>query len=105
VEGYFPSQILLEAENAGSGKLHLVLCLIVAGMIILSCQGVSAQANRASITGTVTDSSGAVVAGVEVTATNTGTNVPPKPSPMAMGFMSSQPLSGQYSVGIQEGRI
>lgn len=35
----------------------------------------SAQSNRATITGTVTDSSGAVVAGVEVTAKNLGTNV------------------------------
>ena len=37
-----------------------------------------AQANRATITGTVTDSSGAVVAGVEVTATNADTNVATK---------------------------
>jgi len=37
-----------------------------------------AQANRASITGTVTDSSGAVVSGVDVTATNTSTNVATK---------------------------
>ena len=37
-----------------------------------------AQANRATITGTVTDSSGAVVAGVEVTATNSDTNVATK---------------------------
>jgi Carboxypeptidase regulatory-like domain len=34
-----------------------------------------AQANRASITGTVTDSSGAVIAGVSITATNVDTNV------------------------------
>jgi hypothetical protein len=34
-----------------------------------------AQANRASITGTVTDPSGAVVAGVEVSATNAETNI------------------------------
>src|SRR5882762_7232481 len=36
---------------------------------------VRAQANRATITGTVTDSSGAVVAGVEVSAKNLGTDV------------------------------
>ncbi len=82
-----------------SGKLHLVLCLIVAGMIILSAQGVSAQANRASITGTVTDSSGAVVAGVEVTATNTGTNVPTKTVSNGDGiYVIPNLFPGQYSV-------
>ncbi len=35
-----------------------------------------AQSNRATITGTVTDSSGALVAGAEVTATNLGTGAP-----------------------------
>jgi hypothetical protein len=34
-----------------------------------------AQTNRATITGTVTDSSGAVIAGVQVTARSVGTNV------------------------------
>jgi hypothetical protein len=82
-----------------SGKLHLVLCLIVAGMIILSAQGVWAQANRASITGTVTDSTGAVVAGVEVTATNTGTNVPTKTVSNSDGiYVIPNLFPGQYSV-------
>jgi hypothetical protein len=39
---------------------------------------VRAQANRATITGTVTDSSEGVIAGVEVTARNVGTNVETK---------------------------
>src|SRR5579884_3822503 len=47
-----------------------MLGLFTAG---LSTAVVHAQLNRASITGTVTDSSGAVVADVEVTATNLGT--------------------------------
>jgi hypothetical protein len=52
-------------------KVILCVCLlqlIFAGML-------RAQTNRASITGTVTDRSGAVMAGVEVTARNVGTNV------------------------------
>jgi len=48
--------------------------MVIAGLALLT-QGAAAQANRATITGTVTDTSGAVVPGVEVTATNTGTNV------------------------------
>jgi len=38
----------------------------------------SAQSNRATITGTVTDSTGALVGGAEITATNTDTNVSTK---------------------------
>lgn len=47
------------------------LCLLQLVFVGVLC----AQANRATITGTVTDSSGALVAGVEVTAKNLGTNV------------------------------
>jgi hypothetical protein len=52
-------------------KLFVGVCLlqlIFAGML-------RAQTNRATITGTVTDSSGGVIAGVKVTARNVGTNV------------------------------
>jgi hypothetical protein len=52
-------------------KLFVCVCLlqlIFVGML-------RAQTNRATITGTVTDSSGGVIAGVKVTARNLGTNV------------------------------
>lgn len=54
------------------------MCKAMAG-VCLSLQLVlvgflGAQTNRATITGTVTDSSGAIVAGVELTAKNLGTN-------------------------------
>ena len=52
-------------------RLLLCVCLLqffVAGMV-------RAQANRATITGTVTDSSGAVVAGVGVSVKNLGTDI------------------------------
>jgi len=48
------------------------------GVLLLMGSVVWAQANRATITGTVTDASGAVVAGVDVTATDTETNVASK---------------------------
>lgn len=56
-------------------KLTCFLVFLVGVMLAGTAPSAVAQANRASITGTVTDSSGAIVPGVEVTATNTGTNV------------------------------
>ena len=58
-----------------------------------------AQSNRATITGTVTDSSGAVVAGVEVTAKNLGTNVLSSAVSNADGIYSIPNLfPGAYSL-------
>src|SRR5208282_564175 len=54
------------------GALRLVASLLV---LLLSSFGALGQSNRASITGTVTDSSGAVIVGVDVTARNVDTNV------------------------------
>jgi hypothetical protein len=59
----------------------------------------SAQANRASITGTVTDTSGAVVPGAEVTATNTGTNIPTKTTSNQDGiYVIPNLFPGEYSI-------
>lgn len=80
--------------------VHALFCgLFVVGMIVLCDPGAIAQANRATITGTVTDSTGAVVAGVEVTATNTGTNVPTKTVSNGNGiYVIPNLFPGQYSV-------
>jgi hypothetical protein len=51
-------------------KAFVYICLL---QLLIAGQ-LPAQANRATITGTVTDSSGAVVVGVEVSAKNLGTN-------------------------------
>ena len=70
----------------------LLLHLVFAGLS-------SAQANRASITGTVTDSSGAVVAGVEVTAKNLGTDALSSAVSNADGIYSIPNLfPGAYSL-------
>ncbi|HUO26362.1 MAG TPA: carboxypeptidase regulatory-like domain-containing protein [Candidatus Aquilonibacter sp.] len=55
------------------GKLSAFFLLLLAIPLFLT-----AQSNRASITGTITDTMGANVPGVEVTATNLDTNVPTK---------------------------
>src|SRR5713226_8638772 len=52
-----------------STSLATVLCLLGMGI------GVSAQTITGAFTGTLTDSSGAVVPNVKVTATSTGTSV------------------------------
>ena len=59
---------------------RLVLAVFILGlpasqMFGPALQPASAQANRASITGTVTDSSGGIVGGVNITATEVDTNV------------------------------
>ena len=70
----------------------LLLQLVFVGVL-------GAQSNRATITGTVTDSSGAVVAGVEVTAKNLGTNVLSSTVSNADGIYSIPNLfPGAYSL-------
>jgi hypothetical protein len=69
------------------------------GAVLLAAQCAWAQTNRGSITGTVTDPTGAVVAGVEVTATNTGTSVPTKTVSNGDGIYVVPNLPpGQYTI-------
>src|SRR5882724_6728188 len=70
---------------------------IIAAMFLLPSAW--AQSNRASITGTVTDPTGALVSGAEVTATNTGTSVPTKSVSNQDGiYVIPNLFPGQYSV-------
>lgn len=72
---------------------------MLAALIVLVTQTVWAQANRATITGIVTDSSGAVVAGADVTATNIGTNVPTRTVSNSDGiYVIPNLFPGQYSI-------
>jgi hypothetical protein len=76
-----------------------VLFVLVIVATVLGGQSASAQANRATITGTVVDTSGAVVAEVDVTAVNKGTNVPTKTVSNQDGIYVIPNLPpGQYSV-------
>jgi hypothetical protein len=68
-------------------------------ILILCAAGAMAQANRASITGTLTDATGAPIAGVAVTAKNLGTNVSSSTVTNDDGIYSVQNLfPGTYSV-------
>lgn len=73
--------------------IHVLLFqLIFAGMLL-------AQANRSKITGTVTDSTGAIAPGVQVTATNLGTNISDSAVTNDEGIYSIPNLSpGKYSL-------
>jgi len=78
--------------------LGLFSCLLFFFLLLLTA-GLSAQSNRATITGTVTDTTGASVPGVEVTATNTGTNVPAKTVSSQDGiYVIPNLFPGLYSV-------
>ena len=62
-------------NSKGLAAWTVTMCLILATGALVAAQGGWAQANRGSITGTVADPSGAMISGVNVTATNTGTGV------------------------------
>lgn len=76
-------------------KLCVCLCLVQ----IFFAGALLAQSNRATITGTVTDSTGAVAPGVTVTATNVDTGVPTATVTNGDGIYSIPNLPpGRYSV-------
>ena len=80
-------------------NMKLSCAYLLGALIALIGQVAWAQANRATITGTITDSTGAVVTGVEVTATNTGTNVPAKTVSNGVGIYVLPNLPpGPYSI-------
>lgn len=80
--------------------------LLAAFLVVLVCcfpSLIHAQANRASITGTVTDASGAVMADVLVTARNLDTNVDSTSTTNNEGIYSIPNLPpGKYSLTFQK---
>jgi hypothetical protein len=77
------------------GALRLVLALFLCGRLFA---GVTA-----SISGTVKDASGAVIAGAKVTATNTETGIVSTQSTNTDGYYSFQSLAlGHYNIEVQQ---
>ncbi|MGA7623011.1 MAG: carboxypeptidase regulatory-like domain-containing protein [Candidatus Acidiferrales bacterium] len=79
-------------------------CLVLLGLalVLLPCRSVLASVS-ASISGTVTDPSGAVIAGAAVTATNEATGVATTQSTNAQGFYSFQELPlGTYTISVRQ---
>lgn len=80
-----------------SSKL-LALCLLVAGSLLGGCR-LLAQVDTGTILGTVKDSSGAVVPGVQVTLTNRGTGFSLTTMTSSDGSYTFTPIKiGTYSV-------
>ena len=74
------------------------VCLILISMVAFS-RSADAQSDRGTITGTITDRSGAVVASVDVIATQAGTGVRFKTKSQDLGFYSLLELPvGDYSI-------
>jgi hypothetical protein len=77
-------------------------CLLALAAIIMTCLPALTQTITGSITGTVTDPSGAVVAGAKVTATNVLTGVKTQVTTNPSGIYSLRFLQiGQYKIGVE----
>ncbi len=76
--------------------------LFCAGALLLACIVCPAQETRGSITGKVTDPSGAVVPGAAVVVTNTATNVASRAATNETGYYEVNFLvPGPYSVSAE----
>jgi hypothetical protein len=95
------------ARKTGGGgmrtsKIRKWLGVFVFALVLLSCSRLIAGVT-ASISGTVTDPTGAVVAGAAVTATNVDTGVALSQTTNAQGFYSFQELPvGKYTIDVQK---
>src|SRR5664279_6367995 len=71
--------------------------------LMLGAQGLFAQTGRANISGTITDSQGAVVSGATVTATNTATGLAaPTTSNGAGAYNILQLIPGTYTLKVEK---
>ena len=83
-------------------RLRKLAGVLLIGLAVLFCGRLYAGVT-ASISGTVTDASGAAVAGATVTVTNTDTGVATTQSTNAQGYYSFQSLPlGKYNVEVQQ---
>lgn len=81
----------------------LVLIVAVAIVFLPSSTPSHAQVSNGAISGTVTDSSGAIIPGATVTITNTGTGVSRVIRTDSAGFYSAEGLGvGQYKVSVSK---
>jgi Carboxypeptidase regulatory-like domain len=83
-------------------RLRTYLAVLVLAVGVLFCGRLNAGVT-ASISGTVTDASGAAVAGATVTATNLDTGIATTQSTNGQGYYSFQSLAlGKYTIDVQQ---
>jgi hypothetical protein len=83
-------------------RLRTYLAVLVLALGVLFCGRLNAGVT-ASISGTVTDASGAAVAGATVTATNLDTGIASTQTTNGQGFYSFQSLPlGKYTIDVQQ---
>jgi hypothetical protein len=84
-------------------KARMILVSICLVFVLLAAAGVSAQTFRGTILGTVTDPSGAVIAGAKVTVKNLGTGLERTTETSADGSYSLPELPiGTYTVTVTQ---
>jgi hypothetical protein len=70
-------------------------------VLLLGCMQVNAQSSNAQISGLITDPSGAVVPGAEITAVNSATNVPYAAVSNGSGiYVLQELLPGPYTITV-----
>src|SRR5262245_42493085 len=80
-------------------RVRLRLALFVVATIACTTQWGRAQLIRGFISGTISDSSNAVIPGVQVSITNTGTNISRETTTNEIGFYRFAAVEpGNYSV-------
>jgi hypothetical protein len=96
-------KIRFSSTNESFGHSHVIRALFCALVLLLAIPfAVNAQQYSGSITGTVTDPSGAAISGAAVTATSTGTNATYNATTSDLGsFTLPQIPVGTYDVHIK----
>jgi len=90
--------------NIAGGMLSVVAGMLIAFALLLSPLAAHAQNYAGSVRGTVTDPSGAAVAGAEVTLRNVGTNATSTATTTDLGAFSFPAVDvGTYEVAIKAG--
>jgi carboxypeptidase family protein len=83
--------------------LRVLMCVLALAGFIAANQSAFAQSSNGQITGLVTDSSGAAVAGANLTATNTATGVSYRGTTNGAGvYVLSQLIPGSYKVALDK---
>src|SRR5579862_2898795 len=89
-------------EKMGVTRLRTYVGVLVLALAVLFCGRLNAGVT-ASISGTVTDASGAAVVGATVTATNLDTGLATTQTTNGQGYYSFQSLAlGKYTIEVQQ---